>query len=249
MTHNSSPHLSLWKRKEVLWNWQRIPMKKFPLTQQANPQMASWCVIYVEKPWQPKKNWEITSKFIHQRGLMFAQSARNHSGTWMFWRLILEYTQERNPSPALPVTDHLLTNQHCKKKFKHVARRRLTIFISDRNEHMNLHSGDRPYKCDVCQRRFKQRKSLRAHRCEDAQEEVFQCEVCGRQFINRKALALHRIHHETENGKNKEPQEKPFLCDVCARGFSNKYLLKAHQATHSEEKRFECPICHKRSLL
>ena len=115
---------------------------------------------------------------------------------------------------------------------------------------MNLHSDDRPYECLNCKRflvirlkcffamhfwlvlvnfcvneiirKFRQRKSLRAHRCEDALEEAFQCEVCGRSFINRKALALHRIHHEAEK-KSKEPQEKPFLCDICARGFGNKY--------------------------
>ena len=129
------------------------------------------------------------------------------------------------------------TGDTCNRAFAHK---------STLNEHMNLHSEERPYECSACQRRFKQRKSLRSHRCQQEQvEEVFQCEVCGRHFINRKALALHRIHHETET-KGKEPHEKPFLCDVCARGFRNKYLLKAHQMTHSEEKRFECPICHKR---
>ena len=77
-----------------------------------------------------------------------------------------------------------------------------------------------PYQCSVCSRRFKQRKGLRAHRCEDdAQEEAYQCERCGRKFINRKALALHRIHHDSD----KEVKEKNLLCDICGRGFSNKY--------------------------
>ncbi len=44
---------------------------------------------------------------------------------------------------------------HCDKRI---------LFLSKFTEHMRTHTGERPYKCDVCGKGFKQRVHMKSHR-------------------------------------------------------------------------------------
>ncbi|NWW46422.1 MAZ protein, partial [Pedionomus torquatus] len=35
-------------------------------------------------------------------------------------------------------------------------------------------------------------------------------------------------------------------CEMCGKAFRDVYHLKRHQLSHSDEKPFQCPVCHQR---
>ncbi len=90
------------------------------------------------------------------------------------------------------------------------------------------HRGERPFRCELCQRGFQLRNSLRKHmaqahagaeggrlqaaRSEPAPSVQFPCEMCGKKFVNRLYLTNHmtRFHNVT----------KQFLCQVCGDTFT-----------------------------
>lgn len=39
---------------------------------------------------------------------------------------------------------------------------------------------------------------------------------------------------------------KCFKCDICGRVFNNNDNMKQHRKTHSDERPFECWLCHKK---
>ena len=67
-------------------------------------------------------------------------------------------------------------------------------------EHMAKHSGDKPYKCEVCPKQFNHKTDLRRHMCLHTGEKPFACEVCGKGFIREDRMVKHADTH-----KKKQP--------------------------------------------
>jgi len=122
----------------------------------------------------------------------------------------------------------------CKKVFSRKA---------DCNRHLRLHSGIRPYPCEVagCGKRFAQYTALKTHRNVHTGLKPFKCEFvgCNATFGDPSSCARHRreIHHP----------RKPFKCPVpgcpssIRRSSSFKTHLKKHKLDPSTYLRFTTP--------
>ena len=119
----------------------------------------------------------------------------------------------------------------CEKSYKH---------WDDLKVHLLWHSGQRPYECNVCSKKFYSRKILRRH-CSYVHDKIkryqvqrFQCNICDKRFTNSTSLKRHMYIH---------CGEKPFKCSICPKAYTNKALLNQHLVSHSDQKGFPCHVC------
>lgn len=76
---------------------------------------------------------------------------------------------------------------HCDKKF---------FVKSQLRNHEGIHTGMRPWKCDICSASFVASSGLTVHRNKHKKENVFpMCKVCGEQFNDRLDLRMHMNDH------------------------------------------------------
>ncbi|VVC33968.1 Zinc finger C2H2-type,Zinc finger, RING/FYVE/PHD-type [Cinara cedri] len=123
-----------------------------------------------------------------------------------------------------PIVNKNLQCPDCNKKF---------VSITTLENHKRVHTGKKPFECDLCTKFFQTKENLMKHKllhksntkmqttCKQtvARDKFFRCIYCGKSFHTYIAMLNHmRVH----------TREKPFKCSVCDKSFRTKSNITEH---------------------
>ncbi|KAF2881829.1 hypothetical protein ILUMI_24346 [Ignelater luminosus] len=89
-----------------------------------------------------------------------------------------------------------------------------------------FHSGDKPFKCGRCGKRFSCEAQYQEHSSKHAGEKPYKCDLCPKQFNHKTDLRRHMCLHTGQ---------KPYACDTCGKGFIRKDHMLKHCETHAKK--------------
>ncbi|XP_078037445.1 uncharacterized protein LOC144470319 isoform X7 [Augochlora pura] len=133
------------------------------------------------------------------------------------------------------------------------------------------HSFHRPFKCPTCDKTFKYKCDLKAHRLvhQDVDSSLLHCcDKCDYRTKTKNNLKSHHIRRHTDDykfacehcGKRFKMEwdlkfhvgthgTSQHMCDVCGKFYTSNYSLYKHRkVAHLNEYKFHCAVCNKRLL-
>lgn len=105
--------------------------------------------------------------------------------------------------------------------------------------HTVVHTGEKPYECEICEKRFNNKANLSKHKLIHANKRPFVCNICGQTYRQSYDLKRHMTTHS---------EEKAFRCNQCEKSFARKTYLQRHMLTHTGEKKFQCSLCERKFI-
>ncbi|XP_012872751.1 PREDICTED: zinc finger and BTB domain-containing protein 41 [Dipodomys ordii] len=124
--------------------------------------------------------------------------------------------------------------------------------IGKYESHTRVHTGEKPFECDICHQRYSTKSNLTVHRKKHSNETEFhkkehKCPYCNKLHASKKTLAKHVKRFHPENAQEfisiKKSKSESWKCDICKKSFTRRPHLEEHMILHSQDKPFKCTYC------
>ncbi|XP_044751497.1 uncharacterized protein LOC123311531 [Coccinella septempunctata] len=122
-------------------------------------------------------------------------------------------TVQNAPATEKPIGEFVCVE--CDKKFNKAC------YLTQHNK--NTHSGEKPFKCTRCGKRYNDQTSYEVHVAKHGDDKPHKCSKCKKMFNHKTDLRRHMFCHAGI---------KPHYCETCHKGFIRKDHMLKHVETH-----------------